>query len=219
MKLTPGQDWEPPTVRSQTFSHTRIAQNQSRELSRRTKVRKVGLGTTDLFSLERKDAYAWTLAPVHPGCSSRHELGQALFSTFALARHAGNRPPQPRPLLLNSTFVAFSPPLGSLWLTPLQIWSPWVCHVEISPASHRPRPCSWEPGERRGWVPGSISKFSCSLTRKTEILHHAVWRTWLFVAFSDENYWYKFEILTTSHYTFFFKTLGECTSWTWEWTG
>ena len=50
------------------------------------------------------------------------------------------------------------------------------------------------------------------------ILHHTVWRTWLFIAYSDGK-WFP---LPNSHYltyTFIFKKLGECTFGTWEWKG
>ena len=50
------------------------------------------------------------------------------------------------------------------------------------------------------------------------ILHHTVWRTWLFIAYSVGK-WFP---LPNSHYltyTFIFKRLGECTFWTWEWKG
>ena len=54
-----------------------------------------------------------------------------------------------------------------------------------------------------------------------EILHHTVWRTRLFIAYSDERWLYH----TNSHYliyTSLFKRLGECNFWTlweWEWKG
>ena len=47
------------------------------------------------------------------------------------------------------------------------------------------------------------------------ILHHTVWRTWLFIAYSDENDYTK-----NSHYLTYtspFIRLGECTSWILEW--
>ena len=51
--------------------------------------------------------------------------------------------------------------------------------------------------------------FQISPAASPEILHHTVWRTWLFIAYSDER-WSS----TNSHYltyTFLFKRLGECT--------
>ena len=48
-----------------------------------------------------------------------------------------------------------------------------------------------------------------------EISHHTEWRTWLSIAYSDEDGY-----TTNSHhiiYTFLFERLGECTFWTWEW--
>ena len=49
----------------------------------------------------------------------------------------------------------------------------------------------------------------------SEILHHTVWRTWLFIACSDERWWYY--LFSLHHLAFLFKRLGECTFWTWEW--
>ena len=46
-----------------------------------------------------------------------------------------------------------------------------------------------------------------------EILHHTVRRTWLFIAYSDED-----DHTTNSHYladTFLFERLGETTFWAW----
>ena len=52
-----------------------------------------------------------------------------------------------------------------------------------------------------------------------EILHHTVWRTWLFIAYSDEE-WLILPILRHCvTYTFLFGRLGECTFWGWEWKG
>ena len=48
-----------------------------------------------------------------------------------------------------------------------------------------------------------------------EILHHTVWRTWLFIAYSDERWlYYQFSL---PHFSW--GRLGECTFWTWEWKG
>ena len=51
-----------------------------------------------------------------------------------------------------------------------------------------------------------------------EILHHTVWRTWLFMA-SLKWKMIILPILTTSVNIFLPKRLGECTFWTWEWQG
>ena len=45
-----------------------------------------------------------------------------------------------------------------------------------------------------------------------EVLHHTVWRTWLFIAYSDERWlYYQFSL---PHFSW--GRLGECTFWTWE---
>ena len=49
-----------------------------------------------------------------------------------------------------------------------------------------------------------------SLAASPEKLQHTVWRTWLFIAYSDER-WLLLPILTTS--LIHFKRLGECTFW------
>ena len=61
----------------------------------------------------------------------------------------------------------------------------------------------------------SMSNFPCSLT---EILHYTVWRTWLFIAYSDESL-IILSILTTSLIHFLLGRLGEWTFWAWEWKG
>ena len=46
-----------------------------------------------------------------------------------------------------------------------------------------------------------------------ELLHHTVWRTWLFIAYSDEILLhYQFSLHHSCIY-------GECTFWPWEWKG
>ena len=60
-------------------------------------------------------------------------------------------------------------------------------------------------------------QFQISPAAPPEILYHTVWRTWLFIAYSDERWLYYQLSLPT--YTFLFKRLGECTFWTWEWKG
>ena len=52
----------------------------------------------------------------------------------------------------------------------------------------------------------TISNLPCSLTRNIIL---TVWRTWLFIAYSDDRWlYYQFAL-----------RLGECTFWTWEWKG
>ena len=51
-----------------------------------------------------------------------------------------------------------------------------------------------------------------------EILHHTVWRTWLFKAYSDERRLY-YQISQPHLYILLFERLGEWTFWTWEYTG
>ena len=61
-------------------------------------------------------------------------------------------------------------------------------------------------------------QFQISPATSPEVLHHTVWRTWLFIA----NTQMKDEYTTNSHYltyTCLPKRLGECTFWTWEWMG
>ena len=65
-------------------------------------------------------------------------------------------------------------------------------------------------------VQWSSSNFSCSLTSNK--LRRTIWRTWLFIAYSD---WKMIilPILTVSLTNFSLKRLGECTFWAWEWKG
>ena len=46
-----------------------------------------------------------------------------------------------------------------------------------------------------------------------EILHHTEWRTWLFIAYSDERWLY------CQYSLHHFQRLGECTFWDWGWKG
>ena len=50
------------------------------------------------------------------------------------------------------------------------------------------------------------------------ILHHIVWGTWLFIAYSDER-WLYHKILTASPIHFSLGRLGECSFWAWDWKG
>ena len=72
-------------------------------------------------------------------------------------------------------------------------------------------------GRRKTGVGGSICPWVSKDTVSPEILHHTVWRIWLFIVYSDDN-------TTRSHYLtillcFLFERSGECTFWTWEWKG
>ena len=52
-------------------------------------------------------------------------------------------------------------------------------------------------------------QFQISPAASPDILHHTVWRTWLFIAYSDDRWLYY----TSSHYltyTFLLKRLGDC---------
>ena len=62
----------------------------------------------------------------------------------------------------------------------------------------------------------NTDQFKISPAASPGILHHTVWRTWLFIAY----YRLKMIITSNSHYliyTFLFKRLGECPFWTSEW--
>ena len=55
-------------------------------------------------------------------------------------------------------------------------------------------------------------QFQITPATSPEILHYAVWRTWLFIAYSDELW----SCTANSHYityTLLFERLGECTLW------
>ena len=49
------------------------------------------------------------------------------------------------------------------------------------------------------------------------ILHHTVWRTWLFIAYSDNRWLYYRQVSLTS--LIHFSKGWECTYWTWGWKG
>ena len=51
-----------------------------------------------------------------------------------------------------------------------------------------------------------------------EILHHTVWRTWLFLAYSDER-WLYYQFSLPHLYIFLSKRLGDCTFWSQDWKG
>ena len=105
------------------------------------------------------------------------------------------RTPLPKPLLSTNESVFFPGhssnvprPEASQRWSECQILSPKSDQVQISPAA------------------------------SPEISHHTVWRTCLFIAYSDERWLYH----DYSHYlayTFRFKWPGEFTFWTWEWKG
>ena len=65
---------------------------------------------------------------------------------------------------------------------------------------------------------GTIQEWSFQMSpaASPEILHHTAWRTWLFIAYSDERL-IMLPILSTSLIHLSFKGLGECIFWTWEW--
>ena len=48
------------------------------------------------------------------------------------------------------------------------------------------------------------------------ILHHMVWRKWLFIAYSDGR-WLTNPHYLNQKYAFLCIFWGECTFWTWEW--
>ena len=61
-------------------------------------------------------------------------------------------------------------------------------------------------------------QFRISPAASPETLHHTLWRTWLFVAYSDEAWLYN-QFLTTSLIHLPWKRLGKCNFWAWEWKG
>ena len=61
--------------------------------------------------------------------------------------------------------------------------------------------------------------FQISPAVSPEILHHTVWRTLLFIAYSDKRWLYYQFSLYSSPIRFSLGRLGERTFWTWEWEG
>ena len=58
-------------------------------------------------------------------------------------------------------------------------------------------------------------QFQTSPAASPEILHHTVWKIWLFIAYSDERWlYYQFSL---PHSQIYLQRLGKCTLWTWEW--
>ena len=92
-----------------------------------------------------------------------------------------------------------------------------LCYLMIShdsPSWRNDRENAERNGQRRGHLSFlSTDKFHNSRAASPENLHHAVWRTWLFTAYSSER-WLYYQFSLTHLCTTLKKRLGEWTSYT-----
>ena len=106
----------------------------------------------------------------------------------------------------------------------------WFWRVICDRYDINTRYSAWLPNHAMTWADMRTFAFHCTpkidqfqispavspeISRK---YHHTEWRTWVFVAYSDDRLLVGYLILTTSVINFL-QRLGECTFWTWEWTG